>query len=121
LFKRPTLTFRLSVGLALKVYLGYVVCWLAYGISFWLFLHAIIAAPNVPLVAAGTTFVIAYQIGYLAFFSPGGLGVRELTMAGMLGQFVGAVASGIAVAARLWNLAAEFLAVLIAVSIRFRK
>ncbi len=118
--KRPALTFELSVGLALKVYIGYVICWAAYGGSFWLFLHAIIPDPKTPLVAAATTFVVAYQIGYLAFFSPGGLGVRELTMTSMLAGFVGPIAAGIAVAARMWNLAAETLAFLIALGIRLR-
>ncbi|MEW5995412.1 MAG: lysylphosphatidylglycerol synthase transmembrane domain-containing protein [Candidatus Zixiibacteriota bacterium] len=119
--KRPVLTFRLTIGLAIKVYLGYIICWIAFGASFWMFLRAIIPDPHVPIVSAATAFVVAYQIGYLAFFSPGGLGVRELTITGMLGQYVGPIAAGIAVAARLWNLVAEFLAVLIALGIKLRK
>jgi hypothetical protein len=119
--KRPVVTFRLSIGLALKVYLGYLVCWMAFGVSFWMFLNGIIPNSQIPLVSAATAFVVAYQIGYLAIFTPGGLGVRELTMTGMLGQYVGSIAAGIALAARVWNLIVEFLAALIALAIRFPK
>ena len=64
-------------------------------------------------------FVLSYQIGYLAFFSPGGLGVRELVMSTLLAPSLGPIAVGVAVAARLWNFIAEALAVLIAWLIRF--
>ncbi|UCG60518.1 MAG: flippase-like domain-containing protein [Candidatus Zixiibacteriota bacterium] len=118
IFKRPQVTFRLSKLTALKVYLGYFVCWLLFGFSFWLFLNAVIEDPQIPIMAGIVTFLLAYQVGYLTVFSPGGLGVRELVLTSLLTPFVGPVAAGVAVASRLWNMIAEIIAALIALKIK---
>ena len=55
-------------------------------------------------------FIIAYQVGYLAMFSPGGLGVRELVLSTLLMPYLGPLAAGVAVAARIWNILAEIMA-----------
>ena len=109
LFKRPPVGFRMSISLALKVYLGYAVCWLFYGVSFWLLITSL-TQTNVPLLTATGGFILAYQIGYLAFFAPGGFGVREYVLVALLSPYLGGVAVGVAVAARLWNLSAEIIA-----------
>ena len=113
IFKRPPITFRMSIGLAIKVYLGYVLCWLVYGVSFWLLITSLNKS-NVPLLTATGGFVLAYQIGYLAFFAPGGFGVREYFLVALLKPYLGGVAVGLAVAARLWNLTTEIMAAIIA-------
>ena len=117
-FNRPEVKFRLSKTLALKVYLGYFICWLMFGFSFWLFLHAVIDDPRIPVMAGIAAFVLAYQIGYLTLFSPGGLGVRELVLTSVLTPYVGPVAAGVAVASRLWNMVSEIIAALVAVKIK---
>jgi uncharacterized membrane protein YbhN (UPF0104 family) len=66
------------------------------------------------------SFVVAYLIGYLAIFAPGGIGARELVLTGVLSPFIGPIAAGVAVAARLWNLLAEALAAIIALVIPMR-
>ena len=54
---------------------GYIAGWAAYGLAFfWL---AGGTGLDVPLATAITTFAGAYLVGYLAFFAPGGIGVRE--------------------------------------------
>ncbi len=121
LFKRSEVSFRLDKTMALKVYLGYFICWMAFGFSFWLFLHAIIAAPQIPAMAGIAAFVLAYQIGYLTLFSPGGLGVRELVLTTVLTPYIGPVAAGVAVASRLWNIVSEILAALIALKIKLNE
>ena len=121
LFKRPEVSFRLDKTMALKVYLGYFICWMAFGFSFWLFLHAIIADPQIPVLAGIAAFVLAYQIGYLTLFSPGGLGVRELVLTTVLTPYIGPVAAGVAVASRLWNMVSEILAALIALKIKLNE
>lgn len=119
LFKRKPLGFRLSVSTAASVYFGYFICWLCYGLSFWLFIKAIVAEPDIPAMAAAGSFVLAYQIGYLALFAPGGLGVRELALITLLTPFLGPLAPGIAVAARVWNIVCELTAAIIAWNIKF--
>ncbi|UCE24383.1 MAG: flippase-like domain-containing protein [Candidatus Zixiibacteriota bacterium] len=118
LFRRPQVSFRLSKTTALMVYVGYFFCWLLFGFSFWLFLNGVIDNPQIPVMGAIAAFVLAYQVGYLTLFSPGGLGIRELALTSLLVPFVGPVAAGVAVASRIWNMASEIIAALIAFKIR---
>jgi len=114
LIGRKPLRFRLRPAIAFQVLGGYAACWISYGVSFWLFLKAVMGATPVPIVSAITIFVIAYQMGYLAVFSPGGIGVRELALIGLLHPFLGPISAAVAVAARLWNMVVEIIAVIIA-------
>jgi hypothetical protein len=120
LFKRQEVTFQLSKETALKVYVGYFVAWLVFGFSFWLFVNAIAGDVKIPIMAGVGAFVISYQIGYLAIFSPGGLGIRELILTSVMTAYLGPVAAGVAVASRLWNMASEILAALIALKIKLK-
>ena len=103
---------------ALQVYLGYFVGWICYGVSFYTFMNAIMIDPEIPVIAGIGSFVLAYIIGYLAFFSPGGLGARELVLITVTSPFLGPVASGVAVTARVWNLISEVVAAGIALLIK---
>lgn len=119
--RRPPVQFKLKKKLALQVYLGYFIGWICYGISFYTFINAIMSKPDIPVIAGIGSFVMAYIIGYLAFFSPGGLGARELVLTTVLSPFLGSIASGLAVAARVWNLISEFIATVIALLIKLEK
>lgn len=121
LIKREPVRFSLSRALAAKVYLGYLFGWAAFGLAFWLFVQAITPNSALSPLAATGAFVLAYQVGYLVFFSPGGLGARELALTLALEAALGPVAAGIALAARLWSLLAEVLASLIALRIPLKK
>ena len=66
-------------------------------------------------------FIIAYQLGYLAFFAPGGIGVRELVLTTILVPFLGPIAASVSIAARLWNMTTEIIAALICTLIKFPK
>ncbi|MBD3401314.1 hypothetical protein GF420_00340 [candidate division GN15 bacterium] len=118
--KRAPMEFDLTPSIGLQVYLGYFFSWIAYGVSFYTFLHGIMDSPPVPTLAGMGSFVVAYLIGYLAIFAPGGIGARELVLTGVLSPFIGPIAAGVAVAARLWNLLAEALAAIIALVIPMR-
>ncbi|MDF1544422.1 MAG: lysylphosphatidylglycerol synthase transmembrane domain-containing protein [bacterium] len=118
---RKTVTFEMTSAKAVQVYLGYIISWGAYGLSFWLFLHAILPNPGIGLAEAATAFVLAYQLGYVALFAPGGIGIRELILTGVLAPFVGPIAAGVALAARFWNLAIEIVSAFIALSIKTDK
>ncbi len=66
--------------------------------------------------------MLSHVTGLVAVFAPGGLGVRE----GMLGYLLGAAAPAdlpvnvVAVAARLWSIAAEALVLIVALTLRLR-
>ena len=51
-----------------------------------------------PLTSAVAAFTLGYVLGLLALFAPGGVGVRELVLIGLLAPFLG---SGGAVAVSL--------------------
>jgi uncharacterized membrane protein YbhN (UPF0104 family) len=64
-------------------------------------------------------FIIAYQIGYLALFAPGGVGPREIMLQVLMAPFFGpTVAAAIAIAARVWVIIAEGISALLALKIK---
>lgn len=118
LIKRPTIHFHLTIPQAALVYFGYFFGWLSYGLAFFVFIHAVAPHVSIPVLAAIGAFILSYQIGYLAIFTPGGLGARELVMIAILTPFLGPAAAGIAVAARLWNTLSDIVASAIALKIK---
>ena len=117
-FKRPAIHFKMSFGLALGVYLGYLICWLCYGFAFWLFINAIVDHPGIPILSCVGSFVISYQIGYFAIFAPAGIGARELVMIGTLNPYLGAASAGVSIAARVWNTTSDIIASIIALRVK---
>ena len=105
-------------SLALKIFLGYSVCWIFYGISFYFLLKSLGPTIGIDIFQPIIIFVLAYQIGYLAFFAPGGIGVRELVLTKGLASFFGDVAIGVSIIARIWNLIVEIISALIALIIK---
>jgi uncharacterized membrane protein YbhN (UPF0104 family) len=56
---------------------------LVFGLSFWL-----VFPPNGGYLAQVTgAFSLSWLAGYIAFFAPGGIGVREVLLAILLGAF----------------------------------
>ncbi len=68
------------------------------------------------------TWAMAYVTGLLALFAPGGIGVREGVLAVLLQQtgLVDGTGSVVAVASRLWSIAAEALVLAVALVLRAR-
>ncbi|MFQ5607468.1 MAG: lysylphosphatidylglycerol synthase transmembrane domain-containing protein [Candidatus Zixiibacteriota bacterium] len=118
ILRRDPISLEITRRTSVTIFLGYLACWILYGAAFWLFIGAMTDQVELPALVGIGAFVIAYQMGYLAIFVPGGIGVRELALAAILGPFVGEAAIGIALAARIWNLAVEILATVIAFNIR---
>jgi len=116
--KRPQIQFKLEKKVALSVFAGYLIGWIFYGLGFYTFVNAIMVKPGLPVIAGVGSFAMAYLIGYLTFFTPGGLGARELVLTTVLAPFLGPVAAGAAVAARVWNIVSEFIAAMVALSIK---
>ncbi len=118
LIKRKPICLQMNKSLAATIYGGYFLAWSLYGFSFWLFLKGITGQETMLLPMAGI-FIIAYQIGYLMLFAPGGVGPREAMMELMLTPFFGiGVATAIAIAARIWLIGAETVCAIIALRIK---
>lgn len=89
------------------------VSWLVNGLSLWMLWRGAGAEAGPGILFWTGAFAAAYLTGYVALFSPAGLVVREMTLAGMLvgfGGVNGAAAAGIAILSRLLAIASELVA-----------
>lgn len=89
-----------------------VASWIAYGIAFRLFAHAVLGSSGGATSSYVAVYAASYIIGFLALFAPGGAVVRESAMIaamlrlGLSGQ---ADALAVAVASRLWLTVTELV------------
>lgn len=64
--------------------------WLTYGVSFWLLARGLGLPGTLPVATAAGVFALGYILGLLALFAPGGVGVREVVLIGLLTPALGA-------------------------------
>jgi phosphatidylserine/phosphatidylglycerophosphate/cardiolipin synthase-like enzyme len=86
----------------------YAATWVGYGAAFSLFVSSVapVARGAWPMLAGVNA--LAFVAGFVAVFAPGGIGVREAALAGLLlPVFPGRVRVLIAAVSRLWLMAAE--------------
>jgi hypothetical protein len=77
--------------------------WFAYGASFWLVAHGVLADPVLGLPTAVAAYTMSYLAGFLAAFAPGGIGVRESIIILLLRGSIGlGPAAALAVASRFF-------------------
>jgi len=117
----PLTPLRLSAVLAAATLA--VASWLTYGVAFWLLARGLLAtgAAALPLSVAIGVFALGYILGWLALFAPGGVGVRELVLIGLLTPPLGSGgALAVSVASRLLLTALEAAAALITLPVRSR-
>lgn len=91
---------------------GSAVAWALQGLGFHLLGGALLGHSTGDAAASVAVFTLSYQLGFVALFAPGGIGVREVSMHALL---VGAVlaapaeATLLVVASRLWLTVLEIL------------
>ncbi|MFN2433246.1 MAG: lysylphosphatidylglycerol synthase domain-containing protein [Gemmatimonadota bacterium] len=99
----------LSIRRKLAFGAGTALAWALYGTAFWLFLRGTLGEAPPAMTSAGI-FVAGYLGGFLAFFTPGGLGVREgLYLLLLEPYFPASVALSAALLSRAWLTAIELL------------
>ena len=118
LIGRPAISFELDKMVALKVLGSYFLGWVVYGLAFWFFLMGVNPTDAPGPIASIGIFCLAYQVGYLVLFAPGGFGPRELVMGALLTPYFGPLAPAIAILARLWSILVDSIAALAALKIR---
>lgn len=102
----------LSRGTLLLVYGANVAAWIAYGVGFGLFWQALLGRGGGISMAALAVYTASYLLGFLAIFAPGGIGVREAALAGLLVSLrlaTPADAALLAAASRVWLTVVEVL------------
>jgi uncharacterized membrane protein YbhN (UPF0104 family) len=86
----------------------YIAFWLLFGLVFWDFCQAI--EPSVPLQVAVSSLTLSFLVGFLAFFAPGGIGVREAVLYGLVSGYASpASALAIAIGSRVFVMGGEAL------------
>lgn len=99
-----SLSFRKM--LILTVY--YSIYWMVTGSAFYLFVHSFYPLELYYLPVLTGIYAVSFAAGYLAFFTPAGLGVREGSLSILLSLFIPLpVAIGIALLSRLWMFGVE--------------
>ncbi len=107
-------------GLALLLLAA--VSWILYGIAFALLVTSLVDVPWALLLPLAGVAALSFLVGYFVFVAPAGLGAREAVMTLLLAPYAPAgVAALVAVAARLWTVAAELLGALAALLVRAKK
>lgn len=104
---------------ALKIVALYFVSGLLFGCAFWIFVSSFVGFGEVNPVFTASAYIIAYWAGFLAFFVPGGIGVRE----GILGLlFMNIIPAGVLIIiAALSRLLVTIIELLYVVIAAFRK
>jgi uncharacterized membrane protein YbhN (UPF0104 family) len=114
LFRREMVEYNPRVRNRTITFILYMHTWIFFGLGFYFFLHALIETDLAASHSIGI-YTASYTLGYLAFISPGGLGVREAVMSAILSPILGApVAASIALANRVWITIAEVVISLLA-------
>ena len=106
LFRRPMPDMpKISRTTLLLVFAANIVAWLAYGVGFGIFWSALLGHGGGISTAALAVYTASYLLGYLALVVPGGLGVRETALTGLLISLrlaTPADAALLAAASRIW-------------------
>ncbi len=100
---RPPVRLGLRYGQVLALFGLHLLARVLVGVAFFSFARALYPFPWETLPALVGTFAGAWAVGFVVFFVPLGLGVREGVMTALLGTLCPLpVASAIAVGFRLW-------------------
>ena len=98
-----------------------VLSWGTYGASLWMLCRGLLPDAQLPLGTAVGAFTLGYILGLLALFAPGGVGVRELVLIGLLAPVLGSgPALALSVASRILLTAMEAAAALVTLPLRHR-
>jgi len=107
-FRKKGLHFDYHYHHLLKPTLFLTIFWLGVGAGFWLLIKSFFPIEIILLPVVTGAFILSWIAGILIFFTPGGLGVREVSMVVLLNICVPVYISAfIAVASRVWWIAGE--------------
>lgn len=81
---------RIPLMAIASAFVGCSLAWMGYGLAFAIFAGALVPTPDAAGIGGHVAaFALSYLAGYLAVFAPGGIGVRELSLAALLTAFLG--------------------------------
>ncbi len=84
--------------------------WLVAGFAFFLLVNSIYSISISNFFVIAGIYAVAWVVGFLSFITPGGIGVREGILAGLLSLYMPfSIAIIISLVARIWTIIAELL------------
>ena len=99
-----------SLPKLIRIYIFYVVFWVLMGGVFFLFISSFHRLAPAQGVQAASALALAFFIGFVVFFFPGGIGIREATLLLLLSPILPPEVSVLAaVGSRLWIMLGEGL------------
>jgi len=110
IFKRERIKLGLSYYEMLSFISIYTLIWIIFGIAFYFFINALypIAVSSIPAITG--MFSFSWSIGFLSFFAPAGIGVREGILTILLSICIPMeVAALVSISSRLWMTAVDLL------------
>jgi glycosyltransferase 2 family protein len=116
---REPVALKITTATALKITALYFLSGMLFGCSFWIFVSSFVGMSEINPMFTASAYIIAYWAGFLAFFVPGGIGVRE----GILGLlFMNIIPAGVLIIiAALSRLLVTLIELMFVVIAAFRK
>lgn len=102
---RPMVAPRLPPRAVWLAGAGSALAWTLFGLAFHVLSAALLGRQTGDVASSVAVFTLSYQMGFIALFAPGGIGVREVTMQALLvgaGAMTGPEALWLVFASRLW-------------------
>jgi len=123
ILKKEKITLDINSKDVIIYLLCYSVSWLLFGLAFLVFVKALAQASFSMYPSFTGAFAFSVNVGFLAIFVPGGIGVREGLLVLLLSSLFPAffpvpVATMISLLARLWVTVVELLCFLIAIPLK---
>jgi hypothetical protein len=121
LLKKDQLRLNITYSTILGYFFLYLIFWSIYSLSFYLLIQAISPVHIASPLKFLAILPLAWTVGYLAIFIPGGVGVREGMLVALLTSYITPeIALVIALAQRLISTAVEGINALISLLIKKR-
>lgn len=118
MLRRPLLEWRAGWLTGLRLLGLSIVSWWFYGIAYAMLLASLTAVPFDAFHHLVGINALSFAAGYAAIVAPGGLGVREAAMSGLLLPLLPqGVAALVAIVSRLWTIAAELIGGLLVIGL----
>ena len=109
-FGKGPIHLSLSLNKMLILAAYYIFYWGVTGVAFYSFIRAFYPLEGHYIPILSGIFAISFAAGYLAFFTPAGLGVREGALTILLSLFIPMpVAIGVSLLSRLWLIGIELV------------
>jgi len=110
LFKKKRIKLHIRYKDMLLLIVLYSMFWLVAGFAFFLLVNSIYAVNISNFFVIAGIYAVAWVVGFLSFITPGGIGIREGILAGLLSLYMPLpMAIIISLVARIWTILTELL------------